>query len=330
MPRVSIVIPTYNPGTALNDALRSVSDQTYKDWEVLVIDDGSSEDISETVRNFPNTRFMRQPNRGVSVARNVGILNSDSEYIAFLDQDDCWYSSKLDRQVKALDSDQEAALCFTDWQMLHDGMAVADRSESVIRSPAEKPLQDNDPNINSGRILTEVTSYLDLLQGLVLLPSSVMVRRSCLFSSGLFDPLYRLGGGEDCDLWLKLAMRHKILHLKSTETGYRSHVQNTGILHFQFGHQAILEVWSRHINFAKMRGDSQAILSAAKGLKFFRRHYGKIHFDTARSALRQTCARDFIYHFGKALLLNPYYVVSNLLRFPQRRLSKMNERATHV
>src|SRR5262245_18337780 len=103
MPKVSIVIPAYNPGSYLRAALESVHRQSFRDWEVSVIDDGSREDLTWISREFPKAILVRQANRGASVARNNGILRTTGELIAFMDQDDVWSDQKLERQVAVMD-----------------------------------------------------------------------------------------------------------------------------------------------------------------------------------------------------------------------------------
>lgn len=103
MPLVSVVIPAHNPGPFLERSVGSVLSQTFTDFECVVVDDGSSQDISfPPVFADPRVRYLRQDNRGVSVARNVGVSSGDSHYVAFLDQDDEWAPAKLEKQVAQL------------------------------------------------------------------------------------------------------------------------------------------------------------------------------------------------------------------------------------
>src|SRR5438128_1933814 len=99
MPRVSVIIPAYDPGPYLEEALQSVIAQTYTDWEAIVVDDGSKQDLSFVAQMHPKIRYIRQDNAGVSAARNRGIAESTGEFIALLDADDLWLPEKLARQV---------------------------------------------------------------------------------------------------------------------------------------------------------------------------------------------------------------------------------------
>lgn len=103
VPSVSVVIPTYNRAHLLGRAIKSVLDQTYTDFELIVVDDGSTDGTSEVVKSFNDSRlrFIRtEPNRGASAARNTGIQAAQGEYIAFNDSDDEWLPQKLEKQVK--------------------------------------------------------------------------------------------------------------------------------------------------------------------------------------------------------------------------------------
>jgi glycosyltransferase involved in cell wall biosynthesis len=102
MPSVSIIIPTYNRAHMLLKAIQSVLNQTYQDFEVIMVDDGSTNNTEEVVRNLRDERiqyFQHEKNRGVAVSRNTGIQVANSKYIAFLDSDDEWFPTKLEKQV---------------------------------------------------------------------------------------------------------------------------------------------------------------------------------------------------------------------------------------
>jgi glycosyltransferase involved in cell wall biosynthesis len=124
MPRVSVVIPAYNPGDKLRRALESVCRQTLDDWECVVVDDGGVEDLSWVDDYEPRVRRLCQLNRGVSIARNVGCASASTRWVAFLDQDDEWLPVKLERQVEAIGAASVSYTGFT-W-MLRDGRQVFD------------------------------------------------------------------------------------------------------------------------------------------------------------------------------------------------------------
>jgi glycosyltransferase involved in cell wall biosynthesis len=114
MPLVSIVIPAYNAGAYLRETLDSVMRSTLRDFEVIVIDDGSKDRTAEIASAFPSqVRVISQPNAGMSASRNRGVSMSDSEYIALLDSDDVWHPRKLELQVRTLQERADHDVCFT-------------------------------------------------------------------------------------------------------------------------------------------------------------------------------------------------------------------------
>jgi GT2 family glycosyltransferase len=134
-PLVSVVIPTYNRAPETIAAIRSVLAQTYRHIEIIVVDDGSTDNSPETIQRFidqmagehPAIFLIREPNQGPSVARNSGIAKAIGEYIAFLDSDDVWVAEKLELQLQALEElRNECAVCFTDACCInHSGMGVS-------------------------------------------------------------------------------------------------------------------------------------------------------------------------------------------------------------
>ena len=107
-PIVSVIIPTYNRAHLIDKAIKSVLNQTYQDFEIIVVDDGSTDNTNEVLKNFTDSRIhyiFHTSNLGVSAARNTGIKTSQGEYIALLDSDDDWLPEKLDKQVDVLQNE---------------------------------------------------------------------------------------------------------------------------------------------------------------------------------------------------------------------------------
>jgi glycosyltransferase involved in cell wall biosynthesis len=134
-PIVSVVIPTYNRERQTIAAINSVLAQTYPNLDIIVVDDGSTDDSGQEIQRFIRRKtngchrlfFVSQPNQGASVARNTGIANAQGEYIAFLDSDDSWDAEKLEYQMQALDRfKDECGVCFTDARLVNDsGMDIS-------------------------------------------------------------------------------------------------------------------------------------------------------------------------------------------------------------
>lgn len=190
--RISVIIPTHNRVGLLSRALRSVLAQSRPPAEVLVVDDGSTDGTEERVRtDFPAVRYLRQENRGVAAARNHGVREARSEWLAFLDSDDEWLPQKLALQLEALDRESSYLLCHTNEIWIRRGRRV---------NPMRK-------HAKAGGYI-----FRNCLPLCVVSPSSVVVHRSLFERVGLFDE--SLPACEDYDLWLRVCSRFPILYLE--------------------------------------------------------------------------------------------------------------------
>lgn len=188
MPKISIIIPAYNAMTYLPETMANVLEQTYPDFEVIVVNDGSTDQIEAWITKLSDRRvkFISQANLGLAGARNTGIQVSQGEYLAFLDADDLWEPTKLAKQVRVLDSHPEVGLVYT-WVTHIDEQGKSTGRLGVINSRHE------------GNIWYELTKG-----NLVECGSVAMVRRACLEKCGVFDG--NLGSFvEDWDMWLRIA-----------------------------------------------------------------------------------------------------------------------------
>ena len=207
-PVVSVILPTFNRADRLKEALGSVFGQTYRDFEVIVIDDGSTDDTIRTVRTFGDRiRCIRQENRGPAAARNAGVAVARGKYIAFLDDDDIWYPRKLELQAPILDGDPNIAL------VCGAGYAVHGEKRTplawVLPSFAPSPSQ--------------VVQWF--LAGNFIGMCSVLVRAATLRSNGVFEG--RHSPCEDTDMWLRLASRgYRFAYLSEPTWEYRYHDTN--------------------------------------------------------------------------------------------------------
>jgi len=186
---VSVIIPTFNRAQKVSRAVSSVLSQTFKDFEVIVIDDGSSDDTKEVLSGFDGRiRLISHPeNLGVSAARNSGIKASRSPLIAFLDSDDYWLPEKLETQVLFFSENPDAVACQTEEIWVRNGVRV---------NPWKKHIKP------SGYIFERS------LKLCVVSPSAVMIRRAVLDEVGMFDEGFPVC--EDYDLWLRIGCRHPI------------------------------------------------------------------------------------------------------------------------
>ncbi|WP_138501896.1 glycosyltransferase family 2 protein [Nostoc sp. PA-18-2419] len=205
MPKVSIIIPAYNAMNYLPETLKSILFQTFSDFEVLIINDGSTDNIVQWARELPDprVRLIVQENQGVATARNTGINHAKGKYIAFLDADDLWEPTKLEKQVNYLINHPEVGL-------LHTSMTLIDS-------------QGN----SSGRVITsnaEGNALKKLLEQNTVVTSSVIVRYFCLKNVGEFNKDLRYS--QDWEMWVRIATRYSFAVIKEPLVYYRQHFNN--------------------------------------------------------------------------------------------------------
>ncbi|MBC8349819.1 MAG: glycosyltransferase [Verrucomicrobia bacterium] len=187
-PKVSVVIPTYDRIDTLPRSLDSVINQTFYDWELIVVDDGSTDGTDEMIlRDYPAVRFHRQENAGVSSARNSGVALASGAWIAFLDSDDAWLPEKLERQLSHLAKEPELRLSHTDEIWIRNGRRVNQPKEYA----------------KSGGYI-----YRRCLPLCSICPSSVLIRRDLFDEVGGFDETFPVC--EDYDLWLRITAREPV------------------------------------------------------------------------------------------------------------------------
>lgn len=282
MPRVSVIIPAYNPGPYLALAIDSVVGQTFSDWEIIVVDDGSPEDLSYVTEHYPSVTLIQQNNQGQSAARNTGIRRAAGEYVAFLDQDDLWLPRKVERQVALMDSHPRMGFCHTQFDIIDAGGAkICD---------------------GFGRHQT----YADMLTGSgVCGATTVMVRRSVL-SVNPFNTAFE--PAEDYDLWLRLTRDHQSGFVSSCEALYRQHGANQ-TRYYRETHAAIVSILKQHHAAAQARSEKSFAIAAKTGMKRIRPTYAGQAFDQARQSLRKRNLGMFILHMRCALTLSPQYTL---------------------
>jgi glycosyltransferase involved in cell wall biosynthesis len=192
MPLISVIIPTRNRAALVGEAVESVLAQTFSDRELLVVDDGSSDNTEEVLDRFRGRlRYVRTPPRGVSAARNLGVRLCGGEWIGFLDSDDLWLPRKLERQMGVLGEKPQHPLCYTDEIWIRDGVRVNPR---------------NRHRKYSGWIFERCLPLC------IISPSSALIGRETLERVGGFDE--DLPVCEDYDLWLRITLRFPVRYLE--------------------------------------------------------------------------------------------------------------------
>ena len=208
-PEVSVIIPVYNHATLLGQALESVFAQTYRNYEVIVVDDGSTDDIASVLQPLIDQdliRYIHQQKQGVSSARNRGIVESSGRYIAFLDSDDLFEPEKLDIQVRYLQDHPEIGL-------VHSGFTKFDDDGN--------DLGYRDASLFSGMVYPHMLLYWTTLMAV----DAVLVPRTVFDSVGLFDT--SLSMGEDLDLWRRIAWKYPFGFINKSLARVRVHAGNT-------------------------------------------------------------------------------------------------------
>ena len=201
--KVSVVIPLYNARDVIAETVTSVLAQTWKNYELIVVDDGSTDGSSEMVMKFKdNLRYVKQENAGVAKARNRGIAESVGESVALLDHDDLWHPTKLEKQVRMLDAHPEIGMVITDVAHLD---------------------QYGTPNGIVGSAYNPMDEFAKLfLQGFIPTPSSAMIRQSVFNSVGVFDEEFHSAGLDDHEMWARIAAHCKISNIQEPLTYHRN------------------------------------------------------------------------------------------------------------
>lgn len=187
-PLVSVIIPTYNRGWTLKEAIDSVLAQDFTDFELIVVDDGSSDNTQDILSSYKEDIIvLKQNNKGVSSARNRGIASASGQYVSFLDSDDLWLPQKLSIQIYFFNTNPEALICQTEEKWIRNGIFVNPKKR-------HRKLSGN---------IFEPSIYLCLVS-----PSAVMIKRSLFEKTGMFDE--SLPACEDYDMWLRVSCRYPV------------------------------------------------------------------------------------------------------------------------
>lgn len=274
MPKVSVIIPAYNSMSYLPETLDSVLGQTFTDFDVLIVNDGSSDNIVEWASGIkdPRVRLISQENKGLPGARNTGIAESRGEYIAFLDADDLWESTKLEKQVKCLDTHAEIGLVHT-WMLLVD-----------------------EHGNSTGRVLTsdaEGDAWEQVIQKNLIACPSVIVRRCCFEAVGVFDE--RCKAIEDWDMWIRIAVQYPFAVIKEPLSYYRQ-LSTSMSKNCQVMEQAF------HLVIEKAFTSTPPELSYLK-----KRSYGHANLCLSWKALQST-TKDLklaVHYYNQALMHDP-------------------------
>ena len=263
MPRVSVIIPAYHHAAFIGEAIDSVLAQTYRDFEIVVVNDGSPDETEEVLRPYIESgkiRYLWQANQGAAAARNRGVEVAEGELLAFLDDDDQWLPDKLEWQVACLEES--------------DALMVA--GTSLLQGASNKP------RWRSRSQAYDVLTLADFFKGNpVGSPGQALIRKADLVRAGGFD--VAIWGADDLDLWMRLSQRGEIRRYRRPCLLYRQHHSNASMDFRRMGVNT-LKVISKHIESPSIRNRRRHQVHAYRFL--FRYTGRKLLWEAAR------CWRD--------------------------------------
>jgi glycosyltransferase involved in cell wall biosynthesis len=277
-PAVSVVIPSSRGGKYLREAVNSVRTPNV-DWEIIIVADGSTEDMSDLEVDGA-VRVIRQRNRGVSIARNVGVANARSELIAFLDDDDRMLPGRLVEQCRAMAQNIDAGLC-------HTQIRIIDAEGNSLVEGIGRDVQYRD--------------FLQTKGGIVF--SSVMVRKSVFQEVGGFNSVLPMG--EDLDFIYKVAREYKLVFLPETLTEYRVHASNSWAGSAESSGEEIKVILAQHRMASEAKGQTGYVKDVQNGLKHVLPSRSQIALSSDRRALVERQPLTFMRSVGSLLFHSP-------------------------
>jgi glycosyltransferase involved in cell wall biosynthesis len=250
---ISVIIPCYNHGNYLSRAIESVLAQTYKNVEIVVVDDGSSDNTKQVAENFPDVVYVYQHNQGLSAARNTGIDNSKGKYLLFLDADDWLSVDALKKNIEILNSHPEAAFVSGGHVKINDSGKILEEVKEDIRSD----------------------HYLHFLQGNYIGMHGTVLYARWIFDRFRFDT--NLRACEDYDLYMKIARQNAVLHHPDVIAYYRIHGSNmSGDTTLMLN--SVLSVLNRQEADLKNEEEKKALV---RGRKIWKEYYSSINKNTS-------------------------------------------------
>jgi len=237
MPTVSVIIHTYNNEKFIVETVESVLNQTYKDYEIIIVDDGSVDGTRDALIPYmQKIRYHYKENGGIASAKNAGISLSETEFVAFLDHDDLWAPDKLQLQMEHFNENPQIGLVYAKYTSFRDG--------KELRTKPEKGY--------SGWIFKE------LLSKSFIQTSTVVVKRECLDAVGPYDETFFLG--DEYDMFLRIARKFQCGFVDKGLTRYRVHDTNASNNDFLFDNENLGVYKKIYNNFTDLDGVEKKIL----------------------------------------------------------------------
>jgi glycosyltransferase involved in cell wall biosynthesis len=208
-PKVSVIIPAFNSEKYIAEAIESVLAQTYRGYEIIVVDDGSTDNTLQLLKQYDSrVKVLTKPNGGPASARNLAIKNSNGEYLAFLDSDDLWMKEKLEEQLAFLEKHPEVGLTFGEMLIFEEkgGKRIIQSKVGYTRDP----------------------TFRQLLFGNYIPNSTVVIRRKCVDKVGLLNESKELIAVEDHEYWMRIARSFPLAGIPNPLAYYR--IRNGNIM----------------------------------------------------------------------------------------------------
>lgn len=261
-PLVSVIVPTYNRDHIIIDALKSIFNQTYRPLEIIVIDDGSTDNTKSVVQNWAqayrnentlSVRYIHQTNQGGNPARNHGIKEASGKFIAFLDSDDLWHANKLEKQMAVMQS-------ASDIGGVYCGLRHVFLESGVIQPPSPRKYPDGD-------LLHKI-----LIHDVTAPTSTYLIRAEAFEKVGSFDK--DLLARQDWDMWIRLATQYKIGVVPEVLVDYREHEGVRTASNPQKEINAYKAIMGK---YAHLRSQCPIAVRQASKASFYRR-MGRVYF----------------------------------------------------
>ena len=274
-PRISVIIPVYNGADFIGEAIESVLAQEYPAHEILVIDDGSTDNTPTVLKGFGNKIIQKRiPNSGPSGARNEALKLVTGDWIAFLDADDLWFKHKLKKQVEAVIKYPEVGFVCCDYAVRYDFLKFRMvRHHSILKNTRE---------MNFDTPLVRDAFELLIKENFVGTPSAFIVKKSVADAVGFFSRLYP--NSQDFDYQLRAALVTPFLILSEVLFYKRTHGGNISankLKHYSGHKQILLDTWSAHRALIKERRLVPVLRRSIAATDY---HYGDSYFDAGQKA----------------------------------------------
>ena len=316
--KVSVIIPTYNCAQYITEAVESVLNQTYKDFEIIVVDDGSTDNTKEVIKPYLNKiKYIYQQNSGPSAARNRGIKEAKGEYIAFLDADDIWLAQKLELQIKFMEKEKEVGLIFSDMILFNEKGIIKNsflKEKLFFNKLSIKPLSSTEKVIYDN-------VFNALLQENFIPTNTVIVKKECFNKVGFFDKT--LFSVEDRDMWLRIGLFYDIGFINFPLVLTRFHETNISA-NQELALKSRLKVMKKFLNYSNLPIKSKKIIKQTINKIYF--DLGYLYFTYEKFPLSRIYFRKFLKE--NPFIFKPwiYILLSVLPTSDIRKLKNLKEK----